>query len=317
MPRRSRISWKRRDDALAPSIVSSRAAAKRSGSLREQAGRAQADVHLLGLLLEEDPPGRLDAVEGAGARRGVRRGGVEARQQAAGQLGDVRVLDVARGRDDDVRGRVALGVERGHLGAVDAADDLLGADHGRAERVVGAEDGLGDQVVHQLLGIVVVHRDLLEHDLALRLELGPDGRGDHVAHDVQRRLHVGVQHPRVEHRVVLGGRGVELAAEAVEDLRDRERVVAARALEEHVLDEVREAAPRARLVARADADPEADRDRPDGLEALADNAKPAVELRQIEMLHRDRVRRRIYPVRRSSRISSIRRPSRQRPRRCW
>ena len=34
-----------------------------------------------------------------------------------------------------------------------------------------AEHGLGDQVVDELLRLVLVHRDLLEHDLALGVDL--------------------------------------------------------------------------------------------------------------------------------------------------
>ena len=91
-----------------------------------------------------------------------------------------------------------------------------------------AEDGLGDQVVHELLRRVLVHRDLLEHDLALGVELVEGRREDHVAHHVDRRLEVVVRDARVDERVLARGRGVQLAAETVEDLGDLERAVAAR-----------------------------------------------------------------------------------------
>ena len=53
------------------------------------------------------------------------------------------------------------------------------ADHRPAERV-RAEDGLGDEVVDELLRRVLEHRDLLEHDLALGVELVEERREDHV-----------------------------------------------------------------------------------------------------------------------------------------
>ena len=90
-----------------------------------------------------------------------------------------------------------------------------------------AEDRLGDQVVHELLRRVLVHRDLLEHDLALGVELGERRREHHVAHHVHRRLEVVVGHARVDERVLARRRRVQLAAEAVEDLGDLERAVAA------------------------------------------------------------------------------------------
>ena len=57
-------------------------------------------------------------------------------------------------------------------------DHVCAADHRPAERMP-AEDGLCDLVVDEILRVVVHHRDLLEHDLPLRVELG-EGRGvDH------------------------------------------------------------------------------------------------------------------------------------------
>ena len=97
---------------------------------------------------------------------------------------------------------------------------------GRPERMV-AEDGLGDQVVHEILRRVLVHRDLLEHDLALGVELVEQRREDHLAHHVERGLDVVVRHARVDERVLARRGGVQLAAEPVEDLGDLERGVTA------------------------------------------------------------------------------------------
>ena len=122
------------------------------------------------------------------------------------------------------------------------------------------EDGLREQVVHELLRRVLVHRDLLEHDLALLVDLGERRREDHVGHHLERRLDVMVGDARVDDGVLAGGRGVELGTHGVERLRDLLRVEAARALEQEVLDEVRDACALGALVTGADVDPEAERD---------------------------------------------------------
>ena len=148
------------------------------------------------------------------------------------------------------------------------------------------EDRLGDQVVHVLLRRVLVHRDLLEDDLPLGVELGEERRVDHVGHHVDRQLELVVGDARVDDGVLARRGGVQLAAEPVEDRRDVLRRVVARALEEQVLDEVRRAGLRAALVARAGADPEADRDRPDAAHLLRHDTHARVELGEDVPLHR-------------------------------
>ncbi len=147
------------------------------------------------------------------------------------------------------------------------------------ERVVVAEHGERREVVDALLGLVLDHRDLLEHDLALLLELAPGRRAEHVRHHVERDRQVVVEHARVDERRVLRGRRVQLGAELVEQLGDRGRVVPGAALEQHVLDEVREPALVAALVARAGVDPEADRDRAHALHVLGGHAQAARQRR--------------------------------------
>ena len=80
------------------------------------------------------------------------------------------MVDVARRRDDHVAGDVARRVERReHLGR-DAADDVGPADDRPAQRVL-AEHGLAEAVVDEVLRRILDHGDLLEHDLALGLEV--------------------------------------------------------------------------------------------------------------------------------------------------
>src|SRR5262249_16837187 len=71
----------------------------------------------------------------------------------------------------------------------------------------------------------------------------------------------------------------------------------ARALEEQVLDEVRDARSIDALVAGARADPEADGHRTDARHLLGDDALPGVELRQDVLLHRPILpRRKFFPL---------------------
>ena len=150
-----------------------------------------------------------------------------------------------------------------------------------------AERRLGDQVVDELLRLVLVHRDLLEHDLALGVELGERRREDHLPHHVERGLEPVVGDARVDDRVLARGGRVQLAAEPVEDLGDLLRAVRGRALEEQVLEEMRDARLRVGLVARAGADPEADRDRAHAREPLRDQPLAGIELGQdVLLLHR-------------------------------
>ena len=120
-------------------------------------------------------------------------------------------------------------------------------------------DRLGDQVVHRLLRRILVHRNLLEDDLALRVEVDERRREHHVRHDVERRLDVLVHDPCVDDRVLTRRGCVQLAAETVEDLGDLLGRIGARALEQQVFEEVAGACLRGVLVAGAGIDPEADR----------------------------------------------------------
>jgi len=129
------------------------------------------------------------------------------------------VLDVARRRDYHVAREVHRPVVGGDRPAAERRDHLGRADHGPTKRM-RAERRLLDQIVHELLGLVVVHGDLLEHDLALSVELGEAGRKDHFAHHVERRLQLVVRNARVDDGVLARGGGVQLAAEGVEDLGD-------------------------------------------------------------------------------------------------
>ena len=129
------------------------------------------------------------------------------------------MLEVAGGRDHDRAGQVAGVVVAGHRVRRQRRDHLAAADHRPAERMV-AEDGGGEHVVHLVLRLVLVHRDLLEHDLALGLEVRVGGAQQHVAHHLERAVEVLVEEVRVQDGRLLAGGRVDVGAEPVELLRD-------------------------------------------------------------------------------------------------
>jgi hypothetical protein len=137
-----------------------------------------------------------------------------------------------------VGGDVLGGDGRDHVGA---------PDHRPPERVV-AEDGRREDVVDLVRGLVLVHRDLLDHHLALGVEVAQRRTQHHVAHHVERALEVLVEETRVDRSRLLARSGVYLRAHAVEDLVDLGRAEPLGALEEQVLEEMRDAGPSRRLV---------------------------------------------------------------------
>ena len=190
---------------------------------------------------------------------------------------DVGVVDVAGDRDDHGRGAVAaLVVARRSASRVSALIDSTVPAIGRPSGV-SPQACRGEQVVHHVVGVVVVHGDLVEDHVTLGLDvLGGDREdGDHVAEHVDRQRQVLVEDPRVEAGVLLGGEGVELAADRVERDRDVQRRALGGALEQQVLEEVRAAVQGRRLVARADADPDPDAGRADAGQLLGDDPQPA------------------------------------------
>ena len=194
----------------------------------------------------------------------------------AHQPDDRGVVEVAGGGDHHVGGSVVAPVEASDLVARERRDRSGSAGDRPAQGSV-APRLLGEEVVDHVVRVVVVHRDLVEDHVALRLDVvGVQQRvGDHVAEDVDRQRQVVVEHPRVEAGVLLGGERVELAADRVERHRDVHRAAAAGALEEQVLEEVRAAVQGGCLVARTDPDPHPDACRPDAGELLGDDPQPA------------------------------------------
>jgi hypothetical protein len=89
------------------------------------------------------------------------------------------MLDVPRGGDHDVRPGVSRPVIGVDLGDRDRADHLGLAEDTAAERMA-AEDRAVEHVVDLVLWLVLVHRDLLEDDLTLGVDLRVGGAEQHL-----------------------------------------------------------------------------------------------------------------------------------------
>ncbi len=100
------------------------------------------------------------------------------------------MIDRAGRRDHDGLRQVALAVKGAQPVQLDRAHHLRAADHRATERVL-AEDGLAEHVEDPVLGVVFVHRDLLEHHLALGREVFEARLPDHLPHHVAGRARGG------------------------------------------------------------------------------------------------------------------------------
>src|SRR5579862_2907306 len=93
-----------------------------------------------------------------------------------------------------------------------------------------------------------------------------------IGNDIDRFFEMLIEEARVKAGVLFGSKGVQVAADRFERLRDLLDAVALSPLEHHVLDEMRDAVRLELLIARADIDPDADRDGADGWDVFGDNA---------------------------------------------
>ena len=157
------------------------------------------------------------------------------------QAEELVVVEVAGGRDDDVARDVHRAVVGRDRAAGDRGDHLgscrsqgVRAD-GRPKTASAIRSWTSSCGVSSYIAISSRTTSRSESSSAKRR------REDHVAHHVDRGLEVVVGDARVDDGVLARSGCVQLAAEPVEDLCDLLRRVRVRALEEQVLDEVRDA----------------------------------------------------------------------------
>jgi hypothetical protein len=196
-------------------------------------------------------------------------------ESAHDEVHDLLVRDVADRRDDQVGRRVGVAEIVPQPRAREPLHRLLRAENRTSERVVLPEV-LGEHLVNQVVGRVLDHLDLFEDDLLLALDIVLAERRTHddVGEDVYGQRQVLVEHFDVIAGVFLGGEGIHLAADGVDGLGDVLRAAGGGALEEHVLDKMRDAALFLRLMTRPTGEPDADAHRPHVRHPLRQDAEP-------------------------------------------
>ena len=131
---------------------------------------------------------------------------------------------------------------------------------GSADRLLG--EGLRLQKIeNDVVGRIFGRADLLHDHMLLAAELGgiESGIGQDVGQHVQRQRNIGLHHFGVISGVLRAGGGIEVAADRLDLLGDLPRGPARRALERHVLEQMRDAVLVRLLVAAAGTDPDAER----------------------------------------------------------
>ena len=138
---------------------------------------------------------------------------------------------------------------------------------------------LREELVDQIVRRVFHHLDLLDDHLLLPLDiLGIEGRvEDDVGEHVERQRQMLVEHLDVVAGVLFGGEGVELAANRVDLLGDVLGGPGPSPLEQHVLDEVGNAATFGGLVPRTAGQPDTNADRPNLIHRLGQNPEAVIE----------------------------------------
>ncbi len=236
----------------------------------ERKGRnSDAEMDLFEVALGFETDGRL------GGRSGVileRARGAEIAEFALDKVQNFLVRDVARGGDDEMIGREPVAESLDQMFAIEGANGFRRAQNGAAERMLGPK-AARKNIVKLILGIVQVHLDFFEDDLAFffyvfGIEFGAENEiGDDVKGDRQML----VENFGVEADLLFRGERVEHAADGIHFAGDGFGGAALGAFEDHVLDEMGEAVFFRDFAAGTITDPDADRDGTDVGHRLGDD----------------------------------------------
>ncbi len=224
--------------------------------------RTEHDVRLRTLALHVPRRGRSRPCRGHHERRSVASRDITP-PRAFERLDQLLVHDIPRACDHDLRRMVGAGVKLLQLLHAELGHGLPGAQN-RVSVGVRTPQLLVVQLEHEIVRRVVHHADLLEHDLTLEQQVLPAKQRpeDQVADDVDGFDEVLIEHARLIRGVLARGVRVERAAEHLERQRDLARRAVPRSLEHHVLEQMRDAHPLARLVHRSGTHPGAESNRP-------------------------------------------------------
>src|SRR5467141_1967404 len=177
------------------------------------------------------------------------------------QFQHLLVSDVARSGDHQMVRREPLSKSRAQRIAVESFHRFRCAQNRAAQRMLRPE-AAGENLVKSIFGIVQIHLDFFEDDLAFFLHIfGVEFRSeDEVGDDVKGDGQVLVKNLGIETDLFLGSESVEHAADGIHFAGDGFGGAAFRALKNHVLHKVSEAVLFGNFAAGAVADPDADGD---------------------------------------------------------
>ncbi len=161
------------------------------------------------------------------------------------QLDEAVMIQIAGGRNDNVSGREAMGVSIQNGSALELLHRFFGSKNRLAQRMIFPEI-LREDFVDEIVRIILVHLDFFEnHATFARDVVRIENRMQHqIAKNLKRDRKMLVEHFHVEADTFLGGECVHVAADGVDLAGDLFRSAVLRSLEQHVLDEMRNAVPR-------------------------------------------------------------------------
>ena len=185
------------------------------------------------------------------------------------------MLQIARGAHDQIAGNKTLpiGIENTRL--LELFHRLLGPENRLAQGMVLPEV-LGENLVHQIIGAVLIHLDFFEDHAPLAADVL------HIEGGIQRQVaqnfhgdrQVLIEHLHVEADALLGGEGIHVAANRIDLAGNVLGGAVFGPFEDHVLDEMGDSIPLRVLVAGPGLDPYSDRDRANVLHLFGENGQP-------------------------------------------
>jgi len=185
------------------------------------------------------------------------------------------MVNRAGGDDENPVGGVVAGEIAADIVRRERHHRLRRAENRPADGLV-AKGSAREIVEHHVIGNVVGGADLL-HDhvlLARQFLLVEGGAGEDIGQDINREGYVILQDPGVIGRGLGGCRGIDLAADILDLLRDLAGGAALGALEGHVFQKVGDAMLVLQFIARARFDPGSDRNAFDMRHVLGNDGQP-------------------------------------------
>src|SRR5215469_13726078 len=173
------------------------------------------------------------------------------------KIDEVGVIQVAGGRYDQVPWNEPLPIQIEDDWLLESSHRFFGSEYRFAQRVIFPEI-LREDLVHEVVGIILVHLDLFEDDAALANDVlnGEDGIQHQIRENIKSDRQVFVEHFYVETNTFLRGESVQVSPDGINLARDGLGGPVVRPLEDHVLDEMGQAVPLRFFVPRSRLDPD-------------------------------------------------------------